>query len=113
LDSAIWDSANWESAIWDATVTDVRKFRCQIAQVSLYMYFIFQLFQASESVIEVTQISLTDTQERPGAKKRRLESGWTTVRDIITSVGKTVQTTPWYATTQTLNFIHSIHTHKT
>ena len=92
---------------------DVGKLRCQIAQVTLYMYFIFQLFQASESVIEVTQISLTDTQEKPGAKKRRLESGWTTVRDIITSVGKTVQITPWYTTTQTLNFIHSIHTHKT
>ncbi|XP_063405374.1 serine-protein kinase ATM-like [Mytilus trossulus] len=54
-----------------------------------------QLFQSSEHAIEVTQISETDIEDRPGAKKRRLESGWTSIRDIITSLGQTVQLTPW------------------
>ncbi|XP_064597040.1 serine-protein kinase ATM-like [Liolophura sinensis] len=52
-----------------------------------------QLFTEQPGCIEVTQVSSLDG--GPGVKKRRLESGWSALRDAISSTGRTMQTVPW------------------
>lgn len=55
--------------------------------------FVLQLFSKTSSVIEITQISTAGIQS--GSKKRRLESGWGALRDIITETGQNAQVIPW------------------
>ncbi|KAJ8314521.1 hypothetical protein KUTeg_006671 [Tegillarca granosa] len=52
-----------------------------------------QLFSNSSQILEVTQLQSTQEPER---KKRRIESGWTAVREIIIATGQTTQIIPWY-----------------
>ncbi|XP_053392108.1 serine-protein kinase ATM-like, partial [Mercenaria mercenaria] len=56
-----------------------------------------QIFSESSHTIEVTQISCTgsDGQTGPSAKKRRLESGWNSIRNFISSAGQTPKMVSW------------------
>lgn len=58
-----------------------------IRKVSLY-----QLFLENVSSIDVTQIS---TQQGPGTKKRRLESGWCYVLEFLSDREQHLQMIPW------------------
>lgn len=60
---------------------------CMIRIVSFY-----QLFLENVSSIDVTQIS---TQQGPGAKKRRLESGWCYVLEFLSDRDQHLQMIPW------------------
>lgn len=60
---------------------------CMIRIVSFY-----QLFLENVSSIDVTQIS---TQQGPGTKKRRLESGWCYVLEFLSDRDQHLQMIPW------------------
>ena len=53
-----------------------------------------QLFTGEANILEVTQTA-TLSQEGRSAKKRRLESGWSAVRDILVSAGQAPYVIPW------------------
>ncbi|XP_067675130.1 serine-protein kinase ATM-like [Haliotis asinina] len=53
-----------------------------------------QLFTESSQTIEVTQMSMLGNGDTP-RKKRRLESGWTVVRDTMYNTGCSHQVIPW------------------
>ncbi|KAK3095904.1 hypothetical protein FSP39_020638 [Pinctada imbricata] len=53
-----------------------------------------QLFSSDTNSIEVTQIA-DNTQEGRSVKKRRLESGWSAVLDVLTTAGHAPYVIPW------------------
>lgn len=53
---------------------------------------LYQLFLENVSSIDVTQIS---TQQGPGTKKRRLESGWCYVLEFLSDRDQHLQMIPW------------------
>ncbi|ESO89357.1 hypothetical protein LOTGIDRAFT_229208 [Lottia gigantea] len=53
-----------------------------------------QLFDDTATTIDVTQLPSTSTNGTP-AKKRRLLSGWSTLRDIIIQFSNVMQVIPW------------------
>ncbi|XP_060578238.1 serine-protein kinase ATM-like [Ruditapes philippinarum] len=69
----------------------------KLAFVDLAVDVCQQIFSESSHMIEVTQISCTgsDGQTGPSAKKRRLESGWDSIRNFIISAGQTPKMVPW------------------
>ena len=76
----------------------LRNESCSVCHPSLSL----QLFEASASVVEVTQTSLLDTtlsqaSQQPGGakKKRRLESGWDVIQGVVNTQGHSLAAVPW------------------
>ncbi|KAK6170767.1 hypothetical protein SNE40_019079 [Patella caerulea] len=54
-----------------------------------------QIFDQTTHNIDVTQLPSTNDESGLPAKKRRLESGWSALRDIIYKLSNTMQIIPW------------------
>ena len=94
----------YEMALWKGKscykINFVNKHLPNSAQVPFKVYYIttnfdsIQLFTGEANILEVTQTA-TLSQEGRSAKKRRLESGWSAVRDILVSAGQAPYVIPW------------------
>ncbi|XP_071112563.1 serine-protein kinase ATM-like [Haliotis cracherodii] len=74
--------------------TGTREAVLKAAYVDLAADVCNQLFTESSQTIEVTQMSMLGDGDTP-RKKRRLESGWTVVRDTMYNTGCSHQVIPW------------------
>lgn len=60
------------------------------------MIMLLQLFADNVQAIDVTQISGTGSHSgEHSAKRRRLESGWEAIRNIISTAGQSPKIVPW------------------
>ena len=63
--------------------------------VSLAADVFHQLFYEKNSVLEITQLSFLNTQPGGPAKKRRIESGWAILREIILNQASSTAAIAW------------------
>ncbi|XP_074663108.1 serine-protein kinase ATM-like [Tubulanus polymorphus] len=100
-DTKLWKSHLYK--LYDALYTDLKKTKftgqkvtvLKAAHIELIANVCHQLFTDESGVLEVTQLFQSEEFPVPGAKKRRLETGWEVLLTLLDKHAQRIHIIPW------------------